>query len=89
LDAAPALRGLSGLALSGEPLTVAYGDLREVARRDKAGSLAFPHRITASVGDGRARRSLSIRYAEVVLGAVLPREAFRLGPPPGFALASL
>ncbi|MDR2421914.1 MAG: DUF4292 domain-containing protein [Deltaproteobacteria bacterium] len=88
-EKAPVLRRLSALTRSGELLTVAYDDIRGVDRRDQASSLAFPHKITAVVGGGRAKRSLSIRYAEVVLGAVLPRESFRLDPPPGFAWASL
>jgi hypothetical protein len=76
-------------ARTGEALSVAYEDYRLETRRDKPESLAFPRRIVAKIGKGHGLKSLEIRYAEVVLGAVQERDVFRLEPPPGFELADL
>jgi hypothetical protein len=81
----PILRRLNTVAQSGEPLDVAYNEIKLVKRRDKEAEVSFPHHVLAKIGGGRGQRSLEIRYSEVVLGADLPPGVFVLATPPGFA----
>ncbi|MDR0550338.1 MAG: hypothetical protein LBI10_13165 [Deltaproteobacteria bacterium] len=85
----PNLKLLKTQTLNGEALEVAYADYLSVNRRDQPRTYSFPSRVLAKIGSGRSLRTLEVKYAEVVLGAVLPQEAFRLEPPLGFVLGDL